>query len=520
MAGLFDTPTTPSLRRLLEEVAAGSILIPEFQRPFVWNDQQRLDLLDSVARGLPIGGIMVWRTREHRLKCYERLGPFLLPEPSESGPWTYLIDGHQRLTTLFAALMPLNPDAQSDSEVRWPINVDLRETPPHFLLPGRGQHRPHVVPAGTLSTNARVYQAQKPLWEGGHEDEATRLEEVASSFRDYVIPLIPLVSEDIGLVTHAFARVNRGGTSMSEAHLASALAYGKLPVREGLEELEILLAELGWRGIGQGELLNGLKLRHGLDVYRATIPALLERLGAGKGHGQFTRDMALSKAGLQAAFSILESAGVLGSFALPYTYQALLLCEALVRLGVHDTVPMEFKERGRRWFWQTTFSEAFTGATGSRLREGLDSLTAYLAGDAASPYAGMPVRVPNRHARWGSVRTVGRMLALAVSSREQQPLTWLGYEGGQAVYKVLPKLETSRIGSWVIADVTALRMTRDAIERFAPLPRAVAAQMSADACEALQAGDHKSFTDLQEAHVMEVERRVMEDVGLLVTEPE
>jgi hypothetical protein len=61
MSELFDPPVVPRLEVLLREFEKGEIQIPAFQRPSLWRDDQRLDLLDSVRRGLPIGALLVWR---------------------------------------------------------------------------------------------------------------------------------------------------------------------------------------------------------------------------------------------------------------------------------------------------------------------------------------------------------------------------------------------------------------------------------------------------------------------------
>ena len=515
MAGLFDTPTTPTLRRLLEEVAIGAILIPEFQRPFVWSDQQRLDLLDSVARGLPIGALMVWRTRTHRLQCYSRLGPFELPAPADSGPWTYLIDGHQRLTTLIAALRRVDDEAEFTPEVRWPIQIDLRETPPQFVLPGRGQSRPRVLPANTLASNATVYQAQRALWEVGAEAEATRLEELASSFRDYVIPLIPLVSEDITLVTHAFARVNRSGTSMSEAHLAAALAYGSIPLRSELSRAAQTTAELGWP-LGQAALLNGLKLLFDLDVYRAPTTELLAHLGAS------SKDPILLRSsirrlldGLREAFKVLRQAGVMGPASLPYTYQPLLLAIAQQRLGrpLAGTV----LDRGVKWFWQTTFTEAFTGATGTTFRRALDGLTEWLA-NGSEPASDQPVRQHGRHSKWGSVRTIARMLTVARSGGEDL-LELLGRQGSQVVHKLLPDLPRDRSGSWVIATSEVLLEARESIAFALRPPHMVQRQLAPGAWDALQKGDVGRFLELQDDLARRIEAEQILASGLAVEPP-
>ena len=50
LTALASENLNPSLRSLLEDVQRGHIRVPRFQRPFVWTDSQRLDLLRSVDR--------------------------------------------------------------------------------------------------------------------------------------------------------------------------------------------------------------------------------------------------------------------------------------------------------------------------------------------------------------------------------------------------------------------------------------------------------------------------------------
>src|SRR5690606_23779239 len=72
-------------------------------RPDRWNDDQRRSLLDSVSRGYPIGAVMVWRTTRS-LATVQVIGDRQLRREAGSEARQYLLDGMQRLSTLFAAL--------------------------------------------------------------------------------------------------------------------------------------------------------------------------------------------------------------------------------------------------------------------------------------------------------------------------------------------------------------------------------------------------------------------------------
>src|SRR6185312_8421841 len=132
----LSQPQIQRLPNLLREVQAGEIRVPRFQRPFVWKTDQRLDLFKSIYEGIPVGSFLIWRTRDHDLQCYDHLGSVR----------QYLLDGHQRLTTLYVALgegligggpiredLVQDRDGEAQIEGDWPIffNLDEKTFEPH-----------------------------------------------------------------------------------------------------------------------------------------------------------------------------------------------------------------------------------------------------------------------------------------------------------------------------------------------------------------------------------------------------
>ena len=52
------------VRRLfnyLNDFEDGKIQIPPFQRDFVWTNDKKLELLDSLKNGYPIGSVLFWQ---------------------------------------------------------------------------------------------------------------------------------------------------------------------------------------------------------------------------------------------------------------------------------------------------------------------------------------------------------------------------------------------------------------------------------------------------------------------------
>lgn len=112
-----DTMATLTISEILEQILRGQIRIPSFQRGFVWDSDRVTYLMDSIYKGFPFGSLLLWQTRE-RLKTENDLGPFTLPDLAEDYPVFYVLDGQQRITSIFgvfqAALEPKEQEGWLD----------------------------------------------------------------------------------------------------------------------------------------------------------------------------------------------------------------------------------------------------------------------------------------------------------------------------------------------------------------------------------------------------------------------
>ncbi|HEV7770605.1 MAG TPA: DUF262 domain-containing protein [Solirubrobacterales bacterium] len=88
------------IRKATERILEGRIRIPAFQRGFVWDPEHVAFFMDSIYRGFPFGSLLIWRTKE-KLKHERALGPYELPEVDPDLPIDYVLDGQQRLTSVF-----------------------------------------------------------------------------------------------------------------------------------------------------------------------------------------------------------------------------------------------------------------------------------------------------------------------------------------------------------------------------------------------------------------------------------
>ena len=84
-------------------MADGFFKLPQFQREFVWSVDKSAKLLDSILRGYPIGTFIIWETKE-RLSHIKNLGNANIPDTPKGYPTKYVLDGQQRLASIFAVM--------------------------------------------------------------------------------------------------------------------------------------------------------------------------------------------------------------------------------------------------------------------------------------------------------------------------------------------------------------------------------------------------------------------------------
>ena len=121
-------PIIQYLYQLVEAVAEGRLLIPRFQRPLVWEWERQAELLRSVRDGIPMGAVMIWRTSGKRISWLTRLAGHDLPQPKWDLPYEYLLDGLQRLSTLFAALRGVGKSDPEEDSGRRLLHASLKIT--------------------------------------------------------------------------------------------------------------------------------------------------------------------------------------------------------------------------------------------------------------------------------------------------------------------------------------------------------------------------------------------------------
>ncbi len=120
---------TQSLENLLKDIAADKVVLPEFQRDFVWEISKTYDLFDSLVKDIFVGAIIYGipsfeiairdiddrpKTAKGKRRSSLQVRTITLHEINtrqrlDKSNFRLVLDGQQRITSIFRAIKGIDP---------------------------------------------------------------------------------------------------------------------------------------------------------------------------------------------------------------------------------------------------------------------------------------------------------------------------------------------------------------------------------------------------------------------------
>ncbi len=427
---MFET-NEPLLKQSLDKVDSSNMQLPDFQRGWVWDDDRIRGLLASISRGFPIGAIMTLEAGgEIKLKSRPVEGVHV---NGTSVPESYLLDGQQRLTSLYQAL--LHPDAVETSErsrgqkvKRWYYidmqaaldkSIDredaIRSVPEDKRVTGdfgretvldlsspELEYAQHMFPTEQLMNAMDWAFSYSNYWSNSElthpEGDASKFIQdfksaVLNSFTEYKLPEIRLGKGTLKeAVCTVFEKVNTGGEPLNVFELATASF-----AMDDSFSLRDDWAERRNRLYSQSSVLRGFAGDQFLQVV-ALLKTQEDRRRA-EGEGRTGRQLpavacrkreildlnlsdyrmwadSVEEALVQAA-RFLRSQFVFGQYNVPYNTQLVPLAALFVELGT-DANSALAKERLEQWYWSGVFGELYGGAVETQFARDLVEVAVFV----------------------------------------------------------------------------------------------------------------------------------------------
>ena len=428
----FTSDEVP-LAQLLNEAASGVLQLPDFQRGWVWDDDHIRSLLASISLSYPIGAVMTLVAGNRGVNFKARLleGVKLKSRPE---PDTLLLDGQQRLTSLFQALKSRGPvetrtrrrkkllrhyyahidaciDPSADREEKGIVGVPAdRVVKSDF---GREidldlRTRADEIAAGmfpldiVLDGSATMDWMMEYLNSAG-DSHADRIfmwkrfkEEVIDPFVQYHVPTIELTkSTPKEAVCQVFEKVNTGGVTLTVFELLTATyAADNFELRKDWDARR--------ERLGQNELLRKVgataflqivtllatfnrrqsHLRENPEDEKAPAVSCKRRNVLHLPLEDYEQWSDRAEEGLRRAVPFLHTQCMFRNWDIPYATQLVPLAAIFGWLqGQADSY--ESLRRLAQWFWCGVLGEMYGGGTETRFALDLEDCVGWINGSEA-----------------------------------------------------------------------------------------------------------------------------------------
>jgi hypothetical protein len=206
---------------LFLEIDAGQIKLPRFQREFVWDKEQSAKLIDSILKGFPIGTFIFWKTKEE-LRSYKELGNHRLPETPKGDYAQYILDGQQRITSLYAIRKGIRITKDGKEIDYKDIFIDLsydQERDEQIVVTERVEGKLYVSVHDVLT---------KPLgsfYKTLDHEQADLIQGYRHTLTSYDFSTITIKDYPIEVACEVFSRINTGGKVLTVFEIMVAKTY-------------------------------------------------------------------------------------------------------------------------------------------------------------------------------------------------------------------------------------------------------------------------------------------------------
>ena len=446
----FDSPDY-NLGTLLSDVGDKKIQLPDFQREWKWDDDRIASLLATVSLGYPIGVVMMLETGGQDMSLAAR--PLAgVPRTAANSPEHLLLDGQQRLTSLFQSLKSgerVDTFNATGKQLKRHYFVDIRtalgddgdreeailSVPDDFKLRTNfGQ----TVTADYSTVDLQCASEVFPLsiaynmpkvfaWNGqyvaGDPDRVTRWNEffqrVLNNIISYTVPVIVLKkSTPKEAVCTVFEKVNTGGVPLNVFELLTATFAGEKGQDFRLNDdwrarFGRMAAKPGLRGVQNTDFMQAVTL---LTTYQRR----LDYLKAGNDPAQapgvsckrrdilklrlddYRRHADAVEAGLVWAATFLAQQHIYVDADVPYRSQLVPLAAIRAALGKEAEV-LGADKKLRQWYWCGVLGELYGGAIETRFARDLEQVVDWIRG--VGPEPGTVLDASFRQARLLTLRT-------------------------------------------------------------------------------------------------------------------
>lgn len=332
------------LANIEHEIEEGTLRIPQFQREFVWEKSKVIKLLESIYNEYPIGSFFFWNAPAHYQNFYRDVAELNLPKPSKYDKVIFILDGQQRITSLYVTIKGLTLYGKNYKN----ICFDLDEN--RFVDRNSDQQR-YVSVSDLLSNDS--FELYEHL---SSTDRKKSFQICRKRFWDYPFSAIEVREKELDEVCEIFERINQGGKRLNLFDLVSASTWSAdFDLRKKVKEENVSLKVSKFGEIDNEVYVQALAL---IAKGSCTRPSQL-KLGASDIREYWEPTIEAMR---QAISYLKNNFGVVNSSFIPYMSMIVVIAYLFYKNKSRALVVCQ-NESVSQWFWRTAFSERYSAST-------------------------------------------------------------------------------------------------------------------------------------------------------------
>jgi uncharacterized protein with ParB-like and HNH nuclease domain len=242
------------IRQIIDKIDENQLFVPAFQREYVWKRNDAKNLISSLIKDYPTGTMLTWETN----KPPELKGKYKYDE--NKGAVKIILDGQQRITTLYMLMKGLIPPYYTEKEIENDIRnlyvnvesleleyykVKMMENNPLWvnitdIFKGLVRERDITDELEKRNNGERLPRERETII-SNNIISIKRIED--RDFLEQIIPVKATIKEAIDI----FYIVNASGVNLTDAELALAQISGYWPNARDLFKKKLQdLEKQGW----------------------------------------------------------------------------------------------------------------------------------------------------------------------------------------------------------------------------------------------------------------------------------
>jgi hypothetical protein len=321
-------------------------------------------LIDSILKGYPIGTFIFWRTNE-RLRAIRNIGNIKLIEPKDGEYVNYVLDGQQRITSVFAALKGQqierdNGKFEDFSKIYIDLDANIDEK---IVITDINDKKEHTY----IKLTDLMYEKGRILYNKYPDEYGEKIDKYKEIIQSYLFRGINLKDAEIDVATEVFTRLNVGGKDLSLFEIMVAKTYDHekaFDLYEKFQELKQELQPSKYDTISSATILQLVSILIKKECTRKVILKLSKE--------EFIDKWDDATECLKSAVDFFRSYGIPVSRLLPYN---ALLVPFSYFFYKHKTNPTgEIKKKLEDFFWRVSLGYRYSSAVESKLANDIEKI--------------------------------------------------------------------------------------------------------------------------------------------------